>query len=205
MPFGMKNAPATFQRLINSLTSDLEGCEGYINDVVIYSDTWQQHIQSLRALLERLAQAQLTVNLPKSEFRHAQVVFLGHVIGQRCVTPVQGKVATIATYPVPTGKQDLMCFLGMAGYYRKYCQNFSIITVPLTTLLKKRVLFVWSIDCQKTFDRVKTVLQPFPMLQAPDFEKQFKLVIDTSDVEAGAVLQQENSKGIGHSVCYYLH
>ena len=71
MPFGMKNAPATFQRLINSLTSDLDGCEGYIDDVVVYSDTWKQHVQRLHALLERLAQAQLTVNLLKSEFAHA--------------------------------------------------------------------------------------------------------------------------------------
>ena len=84
----MKNAPATFQKLINSLTSDLEGCEGYIDDVVVYSDTCKQHVQRLCALLERLAQAQLTVNLLKSEFGHAQVVFLGHVIGQGCVTPV---------------------------------------------------------------------------------------------------------------------
>ena len=86
MPFDMKNATATFQRLINFLTSDLEGCEGYINDIVVYSDTWKQHVQRLRALPERLAQAQLTVNLLKNDFGHAQVVFLGHVIGQGCVT-----------------------------------------------------------------------------------------------------------------------
>ena len=203
MPFGMKNAPATFQRLINSLTSDLEGCEGYIDDVVVYSDTWKQHVQRLQALLEKLARAKLTVNLSKSEFGHAQVVFLGHVIGQGCVTPVQAKVESIAKYPAPTSKQELMCFLGMAGYYRKFCRNFSIVTAPLTNLLKKQVPFLWSIECQQAFDRVKAVLQSFPVLQAPDFEKQFKLVIDASDLGAGAVLQQEDSEGIDHSVCYY--
>ena len=202
MPFGMKNAPATFQRLINSLTSDLEGCKGYI-DVVVYSDTWKQHVQRLWALLERLAQAKPTVNLPKSKFGHAQVVFLGHVIGQGCVTPVQAKVEAIATYPVPTSKQELMCFLGMAGYYRKFYRNFSIITASLTTLLKKREPFVWSIDCQRAIDRVKAVLQSFPVLQAPDSTKQFKLVIDASDLGAGAVLQQEDSDNIDHSVCYF--
>jgi len=95
MPFGMKNAPATFQRLINSSISHLKGCEGYILNVVINNDTWQQHVQHLRALLERLAQAHLTVNLLKSEFGHAQVVLLGHVIGQECVSWFQSDVHTI--------------------------------------------------------------------------------------------------------------
>jgi len=88
----------------------------------------------------------------------------------------------------------------MAGYYRKFCRNFSII-VSLTTLLKKQEPFVWFVHCQLAFDRVKAVLQSFPMLQAPDFKKQFKLVIDASDLGDGAVLQQEDSEGIDHSVC----
>ena len=144
MPFGMKNASANFQRLINSLTSDLEG---YIDDVVVYSDTWKQHMQHLRALLEKLARAKLTVDLSKSEFGHAQVVFLGHVIGQGCVTPEQPKVESVAKYPPPTSKQELMWFLSMAGYYRKFCWNFSIVTTPLTNLLKKQVPFLWFIEC----------------------------------------------------------
>ena len=91
------------------MTSDLEGCEGHIDDVVVYSDTWKQHVQRLQALMERLAHAQLTVNLSKSEFGHPQVVFLGHVIGQGCVTPVQ---AAIVKDPVPSSsKRELMCSL----------------------------------------------------------------------------------------------
>ena len=92
----------------------------------------------------------------------------------------------------------------MASYYRKFCRNFSIITAPLTALLKKQEPYVWSVECQKAFDRVKAVLQSFPVLQAPKFrEKHFKLVIDASDLGVGAVLQQEDSEGIDHSVCYF--
>ena len=81
MPFGMKNAPATFQRLVNQLIGDLERCGGYINDIIVYSDTWEQHLLRICALLERLVQAQLIVNLSKSEFAHAHITYLGHVVG----------------------------------------------------------------------------------------------------------------------------
>lgn len=107
MPFGMKNAPA--QKLINALTSDLEGCEGYINDVVVYNDTWMQHVQRLRVPLKKLARAKLNLNLLKSEFRYAQVVLLEHVIGQGYVTPVQAKVEAIVKHLVPTNKQHNSC------------------------------------------------------------------------------------------------
>ena len=88
MPFGMKNAPATFQRLINQLTRYLYGCEGYIDDIVIYSKTWQQHLKCICSLFDRLTQANLTMNLTKSEYGHAHITFLGHVVGQGEITPV---------------------------------------------------------------------------------------------------------------------
>ena len=87
MPFGKKNAPATFQWLINQLTRDLDGCKGYIDDIVIYTKTWQQHLECIRLLFNRHTQANLTVNLTKSEFGHAHISFLGHVVGQEEITP----------------------------------------------------------------------------------------------------------------------
>ncbi|KAL5015557.1 hypothetical protein ScPMuIL_007359, partial [Solemya velum] len=144
MPFGMKNAPATFQRLLNSVISNLEGCDGYIDDVINYHDTWEDHLRGIREFFERLTTMKLTVNLLKCEFCHATVEFLGHVVGQGQVKPVQAKVESIIDFPTPRGKRELMRFLGMAGYYRKFCQNFSVIAAPLTALLKKNVKFVWS-------------------------------------------------------------
>ena len=117
------------------------------NDLVIYSDTWEQHIVQLRDHLCRLQKAKLTVNLVKSEFCHAHVIFLGYVVGQGQVAPVTAKVEAIQKYPIPKDKWDLMRFLGMAGYYRKFCHNFAAIAVPLTTLLQKKQKFIWSAVC----------------------------------------------------------
>ena len=147
MPFGMKNAPATFQRLINGVLSGLDGCEAYIDDVVVYSNTWEQHLLQIRSLMYRLTDAKLTVKLVKSEFGHAHLIFLGHVVGQGEIKPVAAKVEAIVNFPVPTNKRECMCFLGMTGYYRKFCRNFSSVAVPLTNLLRKDQAYVWEENC----------------------------------------------------------
>ena len=97
----------------------------------------------------------MTVNLGKTEFCHATVTFLGHLVGQGQVKPLESKVNAISEFPVPATKKQLMRFLGMAGYYRKFCKNFSIIAEPLTNLLKKNVKFKWNDNCQVAFDRLK--------------------------------------------------
>ena len=136
MPFGMKNALATFQ-LNQSGKRDLDGCEEYIDDIVIYSKTWQQHLECIRSLFNRLTQANLTVNLTKSEFGHAHISFLGYVVGQGEITPAMAKVEAITNLPAHQTKREVKHFLGMSGYYRKFCRNFSIVTAPLTNLLRK--------------------------------------------------------------------
>ena len=138
MPFGMKNAPATFQRMIHALLKDIAGCEAYIDDVIVYSETWDDHLKTIHALFERLAEANLTVNLAKSEFFHATVEYLGHKVGQGFVRPISAKVESINNFPSPSNKKELMRFLGMVGFYRKFCPNFSTVVGPLTNLLQKR-------------------------------------------------------------------
>ena len=96
-----------------------------------------------------------------------------------------------------------MRFLGMAGYYRKFCKNFSLIAEPLTNLLKKNVKFIWDEKCQKSFDKLKAILKNSPVLLAPNFEKEFKVAVDASDIGAGAVLLQEDIDGVDHPVCYF--
>ena len=98
------------------------------------------------------------------------------------------KVEAITSFPAPQTKREVMCFLGMAVYYRKLCQNFSIVTAPLTNLLRKKQQFVWTSSCQEAFERKKAILLSSPVLTAPDFDKQFKLYVDVSDVSAVAVL-----------------
>ena len=203
MPFGMKNAPATFQRMVNKLVRNIDGCEGYIDDVVIFSDNWSDHIRQIERFFQIMREAKLTINLMKSEFGKATVKYLGHIIGQGQVRPLDAKIQTIVKYPIPTSRKELARFLGMAGYYRNFCLNFSDIAAPLTNLLSKKVKFVWTDDCQMAFDKVKLLLQKSPVLKSPDYEKPFKLIIDSSDVGTGSVLVQEASDGLDHPVSYF--
>ena len=203
MPFGMKNAPATFQRLINKVIQGLEGVVAYIDDLIIFSDTWEDHLYKLEELFKKLAEAKLTMNLSKSEFGKAKVIYLGYVVGQGNIAPVEAKVKAIIEIPVPSSKKALMRFLGMAGYYRKFCKNFSVVALPLTNLLKKKVNFIWSEACNDAFNNLKAILWSAPILKAPDFNKEFKLAVDASDYGAGAVLMQCNDDSIEFPVCYY--
>jgi hypothetical protein len=162
MPFGLKNAPATFQRMVNHVVADIDGCEAYVDDLIVYSQTWEQHMQQLKRLFKKLSEAKLTVNLVKSEFCHATVTYLGHVVGQGQVKPIKAKCEAIEQYPTPTNKRQLMRFLGMVGYYRKFCPNFSDIASPLTDLLKKNSKFVWSEECESAFNKIKSILMSSP-------------------------------------------
>lgn len=172
--------------------------------MVTGSDTWEGHITDVERLFQRLSEANLTVNLAKSEFGCASVTYLGHVIGQGKVAPVDAKIQTIVAYPVPTSKRALRRFLGMVGYYRKFCKNFAEVALPLTKLLKKSEKFVWNDACQKAFERLKFLLCHFPVLSSPDFGKPFALAVDASDDAVGAVLLQQNeSDGVEHPVAYF--
>ena len=203
MPFGMKNAPSTFQRMMNALTASLEGCVVYIDDVLVYSDTFQEHIRRIQALFQRLDDAGLTINLAKSEIGCAQVTYLGYVVGQGKVRPLSAKVKDIDNFPPPTCKRELMKFLGMSGFYRRFCNNFSEVALPLTNLLGKNVKFIWTECCQAAFEKLKAILTHSPVLVAPDFDQPFALTVDASDLAVGAVLTQKDSDGIDHPVGYF--
>ena len=147
-----------------------------------------------------MREAKLTINLMKSEFGKSTVKY---IVGQGQVRPLDEKIQTITKCPIPTSRKELARFLGMAGYYRNFCLNFSDIAAPLTNLLSKKVKFVWTDDCQLAFDKVKLLLQKSPVLKSPDYEKPFKLIIDSSDVGTGSVLVQEASDGLDRPVSYF--
>ena len=149
MPFGLRNVPATFQRLMNQVVAGLKGCAAYLDNVVIYSETWAEHVDQIRALFEQLAWANLTINIAKCEFAKGTVTYL--VVGQGQVCPVRAKVIDVDQFPTPTTKKELMRFLGMVGYYRGFCKNFSTVVAPLTKLLSSKVKFDWSSQCQLAF------------------------------------------------------
>nr|XP_055054187.1 uncharacterized protein LOC129439536 [Misgurnus anguillicaudatus] len=203
MAFGMRNAPSTFQRLINIVLSGVPNCNAYLDDLVIYSTDWEEHVSLLRVVFERLKKASLTLNLAKCEFGQATITYLGRKVGQGQVKPVEAKVTAVADFPVPVTRKELRRFLGMAGYYRNFCKNFSTVVNPLTSLLSPSCTFKWTEACQNAFESVKALLCNAPVLAAPDCAKPFKLEIDASSVGAGAVLSQEDAHGIDHPVCYF--
>ncbi|XP_048044029.1 uncharacterized protein LOC125266937 isoform X1 [Megalobrama amblycephala] len=202
MPFGVRNAPATFQRLVNRVLSGLRGCEAYLDDVVLYSSSWLEHLAQIRELFERLAEANLTINLAKCEFGKATVTYLGKVVGRGCVKPISAKVEAICSFPVPVTRRELRRFLGMVGYYRGFCRNFATVVAPLTDLLSPKTSFKWSQQCQCAFENAKSLLANAPVLKSPQFEKPFLLAIDASAYGAGAVLSQDVN-GIEHPVSYF--
>ncbi|KAL1280368.1 hypothetical protein QQF64_014968 [Cirrhinus molitorella] len=203
MAFGMWNAPATFQRLINVVLAGVRNCNAYLDDLVIYSGNWSEHMSTLREVFERLANASLTLNLAKCEFGQATITYLDREVGQGQVKPTEAKVTAVAQFPVPTTRKELRRFLGMAGYYRNFCKNFSTVANPLTSLLSPSRTFLWTDECQDAFDNVKALLCSAPVLAVPEVSKGFKLEIDASSVGAGAVLVQEDSSGIDHPLCYF--
>ena len=202
MPFGMRNSPATFQRAMNYLLHDLKGVGVYLDDILIFSHGWQQHLQQVDEVLSRLCQANLTVKLSKTSFGKATVTYLGHEVGQGIVRPRTANISAIMEYPVPATRKALMRFLGMAGYYRRFCPNFAETALPLTKLTGGSVPYKWTQNCQAAFEHLKAMLTREPVLRSPDFTKPFVLHTDASDVAIGAVLLQENSNTL-HPVAYF--
>lgn len=123
MVFGMCNAPATFQRLVNSVLSGLSNCNAYLDDLIVYTHSWEEHVQVLEQVFAHLAGANLTLNLAKCDFGEATVTYLGRQVGQGQVRPVETKVSAITKCPTPTDRKALHSFLSMAGYYRSFCRN----------------------------------------------------------------------------------
>ncbi|XP_048035833.1 uncharacterized protein LOC125261281 [Megalobrama amblycephala] len=203
MAFGLRNAAATFQRLVNLVLADVPNCNAYLDDIVVYSQSWSEHVSLLETVFKHLQEASLTLNFSKCEIGKATVTYLGKQVGYGQVRPVMAKISAINDFPVPKTRRELRRFLGMAGFYRCFCRNFSSVAAPLTTLLSPSEHFVWSTDCQTAFENIKVLLCSKPVLSAPNFSLAFKLEVDASDLGAGAVLIQEDKDGIDHPVCYF--
>ena len=191
MPFGMRNASCTFQRLAAWIITGLEGVRAYIDDLIVFSTSWEEHVERLRALMEKLACARLTVNLAKCEFASPTVTFLGHKIGNGGVSPTDARVREMLELPPPTTRRGVRRLLGMLGYYQRFISDYAGIASPLTNLLCEGKKFAWSEECQCAFDKLKASLASAPVLRAPDYGKPFVLYVDASDVAVGGVLCQE--------------
>ncbi|XP_068216703.1 uncharacterized protein [Palaemon carinicauda] len=194
MPFGMRNAASTFQRMMWMITNGLKGCVVYLDDIIIFSDNWKDHVDRIRALFRAIADAGLVVNLSKCEFGKAEVIYLGHHVGQGKVLPKEKNIEAVLAFPTPKTRKNVRQFVGLAGYYRRFVPSFSEIVTPLTNLLREKSRFLWDDTCQRAFDKLKGILSTYPILKSPDFQKGFKLMVDASDLGVGAVLLQDDSE-----------
>ena len=193
MPFGLKNAPATFQRLMDRVLSGLQGIElfVYMDDIVIYASSLEEHTRKLLTLLERLDKANLTLQPEKCFFLRKEVCYLGHTITRDGVKPDPKKVEAVRRFPQPRNAKNIKQFLGLAGYYRRFIPDFSSIAKPLSYLLKKNVLFKWTESQNEAFNKLKNILCTYPLLQYPDFGQPFIVSSDASNYGLGGVLSQE--------------
>lgn len=192
MPFGLKNAPATFQRVMDNVLQGLQGkhCLVYMDDIIIFSSSLQEHITSIKLVFQRLIENNMKIQLDKSEFMHKTVEFLGHIVTPEGIKPNPKKIEAVKDFPIPRTQKDIKSFLGLVGYYRKFIKDFAKITKPMTACLKKNKKVIHNQDFVKSFQLCKHLLINDPILQHPDFTKPFILTTDASNYAIGAVLSQ---------------
>ena len=202
MPFGLKGAPATFQRAMDNLLRPYTFADAYIDDIVDFSDDWEQH---LAEVLHCLKAAGFTAKLVKCSFAKRRVDFLGHVVGGGTVKPQAGKIQAIQDFRRPKTKKDIRAFLGLAGYYRKFIPNFSHLTASLSDLNRKGIpnLIPWTDKHQEAFDKIKAQLSSESVLTCPNQDLPFILHTDASGRGIGSVLSQWNGQGEEKPVAYY--
>lgn len=191
MPFGLRNAPSTFQRTMNHVLSGLQNkCLVYMDDVLIFSTSLQEHIESIRLVFDRFRKTNFKIQLDKSEFLKQTVKFLGHIITPEGILPNPDKIEAIVKFPIPNTKKEIQSFLGLIGYYRKFIKDCSKLTRPLTSCLKKGAKIEHTKEFVESFETCKKILTNSPLLQHPDFSKPFILTTDASKYALGSVLSQ---------------
>lgn len=199
MAFGLTGAPATFQHAMNDSLAPVlrKFALVFFDDILIYSPSFELHLEHLAVVLSIVQRDKWQVKLSKCAFAQQRVNYLGHVVSAKGVSTDESKIQSVRDWPTPTNLKELRGFLGLTGYYRKFIRHYAVISQPLTALLKKGVLFVWTEVEETAFLALKTALITSPVLSIPDFKLQFVVDTDACDVGIGVVLSQQ-----GHHVAY---
>ena len=193
MFFGLTNSPATFQTMMNDLFIEL--IDGnvvivYMDDILIFTETLEQHREVVKRVLEILEKNKLYLKAEKCEFEKEKIEYLGLIISQGCISMDPVKVEGVSKWPTPTVVKEVQSFLGFVNFYRRFIQDFANTARPLHDLTKKDTPWKWTLETQKAFDALKEKVTSSPVLIFPDDNKPYKLEADSSDFATGAVLSQ---------------
>ncbi|GJT48455.1 reverse transcriptase domain-containing protein [Tanacetum coccineum] len=195
MPFGLCNAPGMFQRCMMAIFHDMieKTMEVFMDDFSVFGDSFSTCLSHLEKMLKRCEDTNLSLNWEKSHFMVKEGIVLGHKISKSGIEVDRAKVEVIAKLPHPTTVKGVRSFLGHAGFYRRFIQDFSKIARPMTHLLEKETPFFFSEECIESFNTLKRKLTEAPILIAPDWDLPFELMCDASDFAIGAVLGQRKN------------
>lgn len=205
MPFGLKGAAATFQRVMDEVLSPFRSfAMAYIDDIAIFSSTWEDHIKHLSVVLKTLKRNGFSLNLDKCHFAQPHIKYLGHIVGSGQHSPDPERVEAISRLERPINKKQLRSFLGICGYYRDYIPDFAGITTPLTDLAMRRRpnVVAWTQDSNDAFLNIKSKLRAVPLLFAPEIGKPYVLFTDPSEHSVGACLAQITDEGKEHPIAF---
>ncbi|KAM2967482.1 hypothetical protein FF1_027740 [Malus domestica] len=196
MPFGLCNAPATFQRCMVSIFSDFveKIIEVFMDDFSVFGDSFDGCLENLTIILKRCVETNLVLNWEKCHFMVRQGIVLGHIVSERGIEVDKSKIDLIRYLPSPISVREIRSFLGHAGFYRRFIKDFSKISNPLCRLLQKDVAFDFNEECEKAFNHLKEMLTSAPIIVPPDWSFPFELMCDASDYALGAVLGQRKEK-----------
>ena len=196
VPFGLAQAPAYFQLLMNKVLKGLKFAMTYLDDIIIFSQDELQHLEHLEIVFSCLREAGLKMKRSKCDFFKSEIHYLGHLISPEGISPLPNKLDSIRHMPVPNSEKEIKQFLGLTGYYRKFVPRFADISRPLTTLTKKDVKFKWTSACQKSFELLKEALCGKPVLKYADTSKPYTLYTDASKYGWAGVLTQPHTTTI---------
>lgn len=204
MPFGLCNAPQTMCRLMDELIpADLKHCVfGYLDDLIIVSDSFPAHLTVLVRIAEEFRRANLTLNIAKSQFCVTEAKYLGYIIGYGGLKTDPDKILSILSWPVPKNLKQVRGFLGLCGWYRRFIENFSSIVFPITEVLSTKKKFIWTTEASDAFKKIQHLLTTAPVLMNPDFTKKFYVHCDASDFGIGAVLVQLDDNGAERPIAF---
>jgi hypothetical protein len=188
MPFGLCNAPTTFQRCMMSIFSDMVG--EFMDDLSVFGDSFDGCLENLGKVLARCEEKNLVLNWEKCHFILTSRIVLGHIVSSRGIEVDKSKIELISKLPTSKTVKEVRYFLGHAGFYRRFIQGFSFISRPLCSLLLKDALFIWTEACQEAFAKLIDKLTSAPIMRSPDWSLLFELMCDASDYAIGAVLGQ---------------